>query len=182
MIQRLSQWLLYDVMGYKKNITVERPKKYVIALAPHTSNWDFVIGHLFAWAEGFKCNFMIKKEWFFWPLGYLMRALGGIPIHRSKQMSTTDHLAKVARESDTFRLCVTPEGTRKANPEWKRGFYYIALKADIPVLLYGLDYEKKLIVCTKSLRPTGDFDREMKEVKDYFRVFKGRKPHLFVVD
>ena len=92
-----------------------------------------------------KSNFLMKKEWFFWPLGPIFRRMGGIPVWRSKQTSMTDNLAETAMRLPIFQLCITPEGTRKLNPEWKRGFYYIAQKAGIPILLYGVDYEKKLI-------------------------------------
>jgi 1-acyl-sn-glycerol-3-phosphate acyltransferase len=78
-------------------------------------------------------------------------------------------------------LCITPEGTRKLNPEWKRGFYYIAQKAGIPILLYGVDYEKKLIRCTKTIIPNGNIDEQMREIKEYFKDFKGRYPENFTI-
>ena len=79
----------------------------------------------------------------------------------------------------TFCLCITPEGTRSLNPDWKKGFYYIALKARIPILLYGLDYERKLIQCTKSIIPCGDIEKDMAEIKEYFKDFKGLHPEKF---
>ena len=100
----------------------------------------------------------MKKEWFFWPMGILMRRLGGIPVYRSKQMHSTDIIAEQAKQAKKFRLCITPEGTRKAQPEWKKGFYYIALKAEIPILLYGLDFADRKIVCTKTIVPNGDIE------------------------
>ena len=161
-------------MGWTADVSVQQPQKYIIALAPHTSNWDFLMGQLYCRAEGFRCDFMMKKEWFFWPLGPLFKSWGGIPVERNKKTSLTDQLAQTAKERDTFHLCVTPEGTRKAVTDWKKGFYYIALKADIPILLYGLDYNTKRIVCTKMIHPTGDFDTQMVEIKDYFKDFKGK--------
>ena len=107
--------------------------------------------------------------------------MGGIPVCRSKHTSMTDHLAQEAQQRKSFRLCITPEGTRSLNPDWKHGFYYIALKAQIPVLLFGIDYERKLIQCTKSFVPTGDVDKEMKGVKLYFKDFKGKHPELFTI-
>ena len=175
----LSQWILFRWLGFRTEVTVPMPDKYILALAPHTSNWDFVIGRLYSNAVGLKCGFLMKKEWFFWPLGLLMRRMGGVPVYRNRQMGSTDILAKEARESDEFRLCITPEGTRKPNREWKRGFYYIALKANLPILLYGLDYERRLIKCTKTFVPTGDIDKDMMEIKEYFREFKGRHPEKF---
>ncbi|MBF1523358.1 MAG: 1-acyl-sn-glycerol-3-phosphate acyltransferase [Segatella salivae] len=179
MIQGFCRWLLYKKLGWTKCVTVAHPDKFIICLAPHTSNWDFIIGQLYAQAEGFKINFLMKREWFFWPLGVIFRSLGGIPVWRSKHTSMTDNLAETAKTKDSFKLCITPEGTRSPNTEWKKGFYFIALKAEIPILLYGVDYEKKKIVCTDSFTPSGNIDEDMPKIKSYFKDFKGKKPENF---
>ena len=179
MIQRFCRWLLYKKLGWTKCVTVAHPDKFIICLAPHTSNWDFIIGQLYAQAEGFKINFLMKREWFFWPLGVIFKSLGGIPVWRSKHTSMTDNLAETAKTKDSFKLCITPEGTRSPNTEWKKGFYFIALKAEIPILLYGVDYEKKKIVCTNSFTPSGNIDEDMPKIKSYFKDFKGKKPENF---
>ena len=179
MIQGFCRWLLYKKLGWTKCVTMAHPDKFIICLAPHTSNWDFIIGQLYAQAEGFKINFLMKREWFFWPLGVIFRSLGGIPVWRSKHTSMTDNLAETAKTKDSFKLCITPEGTRSPNTEWKKGFYFIALKAEIPILLYGVDYEKKKIVCTDSFTPSGNIDEEMPKIKSYFKDFKGKKPENF---
>ena len=124
---------------------------------------------------------MMKKEWFWGPLGYFFKSIGGIPVWRSKKTSMTDNLAETAKKAESFHLCITPEGTRSRNPDWKKGFYYIALKAQIPILLYGLDYEKRLIQCTRSIVPSGDIEKEMRDIKLYFKDFKGKKPDLFTI-
>ena len=179
MIQGFCRWLLYKKLGWTKCVTVAHPDKFIICLAPHTSNWDFIIGQLYAQAEGFKINFLMKREWFFWPLGVIFRSLGGIPVWRSKHTSMTDNLAETAKTKDSFKLCITPEGTRSPNTEWKTRFSFIALKAEIPILLYGVDYEKKKIVCTDSFTPSGNIDEEMPKIKSYFKDFKGKKPENF---
>lgn len=181
MLEGVSRIILYKLWGFREDVTEVLPAKCVIALAPHTSNWDFLVGQLYCRAAGFHCNFMMKKEWFFWPLGLLFRHLGGVPVHRDKQRRTTDIVASKALEMDTFRMCITPEGTRKSNPDWKKGFYYIALKANIPILLYGLDYEKKVIYCHRTFLPTGDVEQDMLEVKKYFSEFKGKHPEKFAL-
>ena len=168
-------------MGFSEVVTETRPEKYIIVMAPHTSNWDFVVGTLYARAEGFQCNFLIKKEWFFWPMGILMSKLGGIPVYRDKKTGYTERLATPAMESKEFHLCITPEGTRQPNREWKRGFYYIALKAQLPILLYGLDYRKKVIECTKVIIPNGDVEGQMAEIKEYFARFTAKKPENFSI-
>ena len=180
-MKKVFNWLLYKAFGWKKEVTVEHPEKFILALAPHTSNWDFVVGICYMYAEGMRINFLMKKEWFFWPLGPIFKRLGGIPVWRSKKTNMTDNLAAQAKEMKEFRLCITPEGTRSPVSDWKKGFYYIALKAEIPILLYGADYERKLIQCTKVIVPTGDIEADMAEIKDYFRNFKGKKPENFLL-
>lgn len=181
MWKSFCKWMLYKQMGWTKDVTEPHPNKYIICLAPHTSNWDFLIGQLYAGAEGFKINFLMKKEWFFWPLGCLFKHLGGIPVWRTKHTSMTDNLAETAKQTNAFKLCITPEGTRSLAPEWKKGFYYIALKANIPILLYGVDYQRRRIQCTKTIIPNGDIDTQMREIKLYFKDFKGRKPEKFTI-
>ena len=122
MLKKFSAWLLYKRMGWKANITVAHPKKYI---------------------------------------------------------SMTDRLAEMARKAEKFSICITPEGTRSLNPDWKLGFYFIAQKANIPILLYGVDYERKLIECTKMIVPTGDVENDIREIKLYFKNYKGKKPELF---
>lgn len=179
MLKSLCRWILFKRMGWTTNVTEAHPDKFIICLAPHTSNWDFIIGLLYSRAEGLRSNFLMKKEWFFWPLGSFFRSIGGIPVWRSKHTNMTDNLAKTAMESTSFHLCITPEGTRSANPEWKKGFYYIAAKAQIPILLYGIDYKKRLIECTQTIIPNGDIDGQMHEIKSYFKRFEGLKPENF---
>ena len=181
MLQSFCKRILYRWMGFSEVVTETRPEKYIIVMAPHTSNWDFVVGTLYARAEGFQCNFLIKKEWFFWPMGILMRKLGGIPVYRDKKTGSTERLATLAMQSKEFHLCITPEGTRQPNREWKRGFYYIELKAQLPILLYGLDYRKKVIECTKVIIPNGDVEGQMAEIKEYFARFTAKKPENFSI-
>ena len=181
MWKRFCNWLLYKRWGWTVNVTEDHPEKYIICLAPHTSNWDFVLGELYSGAKGFKCNFLMKKEWFFWPLGPIFRKLGGIPVYRQKKASMTDSMAEAAKTAREFHLCITPEGTRSLNPDWKKGFYFIALKAELPILLYGVDYERRHIQCTKTIIPNGDLEGQMREIKMYYKDFKGKYPENFTI-
>ena len=168
-------------MHWTADVTEQHPDKYIICLAPHTSNWDFFIGQLYIRARGMKSNFLMKKEWFFWPLGCFFRAIGGIPVERKKHTSMTDSMAETAQKADVFHLCITPEGTRSRVEEWKKGFYFIAMKAQLPILLYGLDYERRLIQCTRTIIPSGNLEEDMREIKLYFKDFKGRRPGNFTI-
>lgn len=181
MVSPLSSWLLFTVMGWHENMAVTLPRKCVLCVAPHTSNWDFVVGQLYLHARGLHVNFMMKREWFGGPLGRLFRRMGGIPVNRDSHDSLTDSLAREAQQADTFRLCITPEGTRANNPQWKRGFYYIALKAQLPIALCALDYERRVIECTALLTPTGDVDADMRRIKRHYRDYRGRHPERFSI-
>lgn len=122
MKKRLYSFIYYRLLGWKTNVTVPNYDKCVICAAPHTSNWDLFIGKLFYGAIGRKTSFMMKKEWFFFPLGLIFRAIGGIPVDRSRNTSLVDQMANRFAGSKLFHLAITPEGTRKSNPNWKKGF------------------------------------------------------------
>ena len=181
MVNRLYRFIYFRLLGWKTRIEVPAYDKCIICGAPHTSNWDLFYGKLFCGMWRSKVHFLMKKEWFFFPLGPLFRALGGIPVDRGRNVSLTDQLAQRFAGSHTLRIAITPEGTRKANAEWKRGFYYIALKAQVPILLIGIDYPTKTIACTQSIMPSGDYDRDIRLIKQYFTRFRGKKPENFAV-
>lgn len=166
--------------GWTINVSVEIPEKCIVCIAPHTSNWDFIVGQCYMRAVRMKFRFLMKKEWFVGPLGAWFRSMGGIPVWRSKQTSMTDHLAEEAQRSTQFRLCITPEGTRSPNAEWKKGFYYIALKAGLPILLYGIDYKRKLIECDRVFTPTGNVEQDMIEIKTHFTRYTAKYPEKFL--
>ena len=181
MVNRLYRFIYFRLLGWKTRIDVPAYDKCVICGAPHTSNWDLLYGKLFCGMWRSKVHFLMKKEWFFFPLGPLFRALGGIPVDRGRNVSLTDQLARRFRESRTLRIAVTPEGTRRANPDWKKGFYYIALKAQVPILLVGIDYPTRTIACEKCLMPSGNYDEDIRTIKEYFTRFRGKKPQNFAL-
>lgn len=171
-------------MGWKLDITVEWHKKCVICVAPHTSNWDFIIG-LFAYRSlGRKANFLMKKFWFFFPLKYLLTALGGIPVDtRHRGGALTDSIIKRFKNSDYMNLAVTPEGTRSRQEKWKTGFLYIAKGADVPVELGVIDFSTKTVRINDEFKPTGDIDKDMEYVKKFYadKGSSARYPDKFSV-
>ncbi|MDR0829582.1 MAG: 1-acyl-sn-glycerol-3-phosphate acyltransferase [Prevotellaceae bacterium] len=170
---------IFKAAGWNAKFECEIPEKCIICVAPHTSNWDFVIGVLFKQAYKLKANFFIKKEWFNFPTGKLFRKLGGVPIWRDKEYSTTDLMAKAFEERETMRLAITPEGTRKLNQQWKLGFYYIALKARVPIVLAGIDYATKNIIIGKLFTPSGNVESDLIEIKLFYKNFTAKFPHKF---
>lgn len=174
--------LIFRKMGWQVEMTVPYRDKCIICVAPHTSNWDFIIAELYYHSIGRTAGFLMKKEWFFWPMGVLFRSMGGIPVERSRHVSLTDRVAEAAIKAERFELAVTPEGTRSLATKWKRGFYFIALKAGLPIQLYAIDYKSKRIVCTKELVPSGDVEADMRLIMDYYRPYEGKYPGKFAVE
>lgn len=179
MAKNIYHRILFDWMKWEEKRTVPHREKSIICVAPHTSNWDYIIGQLYYKAINRKANYLMKKEWFFWPLGLLLKHLGGIPVNRGRNNKMTERLVEDINQAEHFELAITPEGTRSARKRWKRGFYYIALNAKLPIQLFGIDYEKKQIVCTKELIPCGDIDKDMKEIKEYYKQFHAKHPENF---
>lgn len=174
--------LIFRKMGWQVEMTVPYRDKCIICVAPHTSNWDFIIAELYYHSIGRTAGFLMKKEWFFWPMGVLFRSMGGIPVERSRHVSLTDRVAEAAIKAERFELAVTPEGTRSLATKWKRGFYFIALKAGLPIQLYAIDYKNKRIVCTQELVPSGDVEADMRLIMDYYRPYEGKYPGKFAVE
>ena len=174
--------LILKMIGWKAILKVSIPDKCVFCVAPHTSNSDFVIGKLIYCALGGKqLSFLIKKEWFKFPFNVIFKRIGGIPVDREKKSSLTDQIAEQFGYQECFRLAITPEGTRKSNPDWKRGFYYIAKKAHVPILLTFIDYKTKTAGVEQIFCPTGDEEKDIYEIKSYFRNFTGKNPKGFAV-
>ncbi|MDE6049909.1 MAG: lysophospholipid acyltransferase family protein [Paramuribaculum sp.] len=171
--------LLLRIAGWKVNITVPDYPKCIICVAPHTSNWDFFLGKLAYASVGRKAGFFMKESWFFFPLGCIFRALGGIPVPRKKGSSLVDAIIQKYNSSETMALAITPEGTRSRTDKWRSGFLYIAYGAKIPIVLGAIDYSTKDIIIERTFIPTGDVEADMKAIKDYYRPFKGRYPDKF---
>lgn len=165
---------LLRMMGWKIGPIIEDVPKCVICAAPHTSNWDLIIGKLFYTAIGRNARFLIKKEWFFFPFNLIFKSIGGIPVDRKKSTSVTDQVAKLFRINDEFQIAITPEGTRKKVDEWKKGFYYIALKAAVPIMMVYIDYQNKEIGYKGIFHPTGDVDGDIMAIRDYYKGLTGR--------
>lgn len=155
--------------GWKVNITAPRRDKCVICVAPHTSNWDFILG-LFAYKSlGREANFLMKEFWFFFPLKYLLKALGGIPVPRKKHgESLTDQVIRMFANHSYMNLAVTPEGTRSLTDKWHTGFLYIAYGAKVPVQLGYIDYKHKEIIIKDEYIPTGNLAEDMRFVRNYY--------------
>lgn len=161
--------LILKMTGWKVSITAPFHDKCVICVAPHTSNWDFILG-LFAYHSlGRKAKFLMKEFWFFFPLKYLLKALGGIPVPSKKTgKSVTQTVVEQFEKNKYLNLAVTPEGTRSLQSKWRTGFLYIAYDAKVPIQLGIIDYKRKEVIIHDEFTPTGNIEEDMKFVKDFY--------------
>lgn len=175
--------LLLRIAGWKVNVTVPDYPKCIICVAPHTSNWDFLIGKLAYSSIGRKAGFLIKDSWFVFPFGMIFKALGGIPVHRKhKGPSLVEQLINRFNSSDRLVVAITPEGTRSRTTKWHTGFLRIALAAHVPIVLGAMDFKKKEVYLCRTFEPGEDVEADMRLIKDYYRPFTGKKPENFTTD
>ena len=158
---------------------VDTPK-CVVCVAPHTSNWDIIVGKLFYTSLGYTAGFLIKKEWFFFPFNLIFKSMGGVPVDRGKRTSVTEQVAQMFNEHERFQIAITPEGTRKRVKEWKKGFYFIAQKAQVPIMVAYFDYAKKEVGSKGLFYPTGDVEKDILEIRKMYNGVSGRHPENFV--
>jgi 1-acyl-sn-glycerol-3-phosphate acyltransferase len=151
--------------------------KAVLILAPHTSNWDFFLAVIAKFALDLKASYIMKQEAFFWPFEKWLVGIGGIPIDRSQPTRIVTQVTKEYRDKDGLWLVITPEGTRKKVYKYKTGFLRIAHSAQVPVIVVGLDYQRKAFIFSKVAQPSGDHERDADELYHYCRDnFIGKNP------
>ncbi|MDE6323204.1 MAG: 1-acyl-sn-glycerol-3-phosphate acyltransferase [Paramuribaculum sp.] len=175
----ISKFLL-RIFGWKVKITVPDYPKCIICVAPHTSNWDFIIGKLAYASVGRKAGFLMKSSWFFFPLGFLFKSIGGIPVVRGKKgYSLVEQLIAKFKSCDRLTLAITPEGTRARTSDWHTGFLRIAYATGVKIALGAIDFSKKEVTIAETFSPVGIIDEDMKQIKAYYKKYTGKYPEKF---
>lgn len=183
LIFKWNKWKLDDSL--LKNEKIDR---CVMIAAPHTSNWDLVYCLAAFDMMNLPVKFTIKKEWFRFPFNYIIGALGGIPIDRSPKnpdqprKSMVEAMAEIFTDKPKICVLVTPEGTRKRNDKWKTGFYYVAQKANVPIVCGYLDYKKREAGIGLKIVPTGDIKTEMRLISAFYATKTPKFPEKFALD
>jgi 1-acyl-sn-glycerol-3-phosphate acyltransferase len=155
----------------------------VLIAAPHTSNWDLPYTLMVAFVLRLNLYWMGKQSLFRWPFGPVMRWLGGIAVDRSKSTNLVAASAQAIRNAKgPLQLTVPPEGTRSKTRYWKTGFYYIALEAQVPIVMAYMDYGRKVSGLGPVFHPTGDIDKDMAAIKTFYAPFKGKNAMQFEAD
>ena len=176
---RILSRIIFWIIGWKAIGTFDYPTKCIIIAAPHTSNWDFFIGRCYGYISGIYPKYLIKSSLFFPVLGTLLKWNGGIPVYRDSSNNLVDQTVDRFNSLDSFKLGIAPEGTRSRVQKWKTGFYHIAYKANVPVVLVALDFKKKEVGVVNSLNPTGDINKDMIFIQNQFKDVKGKIPENF---
>jgi len=151
--------------------------KYIVIVAPHTSSWDFVVGVFCRSITRMgDAKYLGKMELFRFPYGWIFRALGGYPVDRSKHTNLVDAVVDIFDSHDRFVIAMAPEGTRKKVDRFKTGFYYIAKKAGIPIVMVSFDYSRKEIEISDPFPTKNDFDSDMQVIMKFFKGKIGKIP------
>ena len=171
--------LVLRLLGWRLEGTFPDLPKFVLVGAPHTSNWDAVVGMAAALAYGVEVYFYAKREAFRPPFGGVVRALGGIPVERSRPGGLVGQAVEAFGTRDAFLLGVTPEGTRAPVERWKTGFHAIARAAGVPLLLVPLDFRRKTIGPGPVVWPTDDLAHDLRVLADFFQDVWGKNPQNY---
>ena len=173
---RIISWVSLKLIRWRVVGTLPSERKYVIIVAPHTSNWDFPLFIFVVSMLKLQPSVLIKHTVFRGPLDWFFRYCGGIPVNRKRGGSLVDKIKKIYEEREQFSLIITPEGTRSANPNWKLGFHHIARAANVPILMVYVDSTSRTVGIEGLFEPTADMLADIKKIKKFYDSKKGLIP------
>lgn len=174
--QHLGRAILF-LFGWRFEMSDPGTSKYVLIGAPHTSNWDFILMLLIMLAGKLSIRWLGKDSAFRGPLGPLMRALGGLPVNRRERTGLVKQVAERFAESEALIIAIAPEGTRSKSLYWKSGFYYMALTANVPIVMGYLDYPNKRCGIGPGFMPCGDIHADFEIIRNFYKDIRGKAPH-----
>ena len=166
-IVRRIIWWFYKLQGWRIESPLPRLDKFVIAGAPHTSNWDFVFFTGATAEEGVEPSFMGKHTLFKGWMKNFMYDMGGVPVDRTKRANYVEQVTDAFEKADRLALVIAAEGTRSSNGEWKSGFYHIAQAADVPVVVAWVSWKRRVLGFSEPIWPSGDYGRDLKKIANF---------------
>lgn len=179
---RFGQWLaqrLLQLFGWHLEIRFPDEPKMVVLAAPHTSNWDGFFAIIATIAMNLKLGLFVKHSMFRRPFRGLLNTLGAIPINRNAAGGLVGQTVQAFREQPQLLIGLAPEGTRGHTVKWKRGFYLIALEAQVPIICAYLDYRRKVAGTGLMLNPTGDYPADLEKIQAFYRTITPKHPGNF---
>ena len=177
--QRLLGFSFLKLVGWEAVGNAPDMPKFVMILAPHTSNWDLIFILAVVYVLGIKCYWFGKKDIFRWPVGGFFKWLGGIPINRGLRQNMVQQTVEIIQSSEQIIVGLSPEGTRSNTKYWKTGFYHIAHQAQIPIVFAFLDYSQKVGGLGPIMNPTGDIEEDMKIMRQFYSGITAKYPYNF---
>jgi len=172
---------ILQMQGWKINGGYDGLKKSVTIFAPHTAHIDYYYGKLGFTELGVKFKFLSKKELFFFPMNLIMRALGSIPVRGVKGQNAIYHVVEMLNKNEELHIVVSPEGWIKKMTKWNKGFFYMAQKANVPIAVATLDYEKREMGVKRIIYDTSDFKTVLAEINAVYKDVKGKNPDQFAL-
>ena len=175
--------LIFKIFGWTLDDHLKADfRKCVLLASPHTSNWDLIFARAAFALMNIPIRFTVKKEWLRFPFTGIMNSLGAIGIDRrpkkevEERQSMTEAMIDLFNGREELVVMVTPEGTRALRTKWKTGFYHVALGAKVPIALGYLDYKNRIAGVGKMVYPSGDMQKDMKEIMEFYKDIKGKHP------
>ena len=175
-MQSLSKFIYYKVLGWKLKGNFPNLDKCVLIVVPHTHWLDFFSGLLIRKVINEEINYIGKKSLFKPPFGWFFRWTGGAPVDRSKNSNTVDNIVRIFNARRVFRLALAPEGTRKKVEQLRTGFYHIAQKANVPIVMVAFDFGKKEIKIGEPFYATGSIESDFEKINRFYSGVKGKIP------
>jgi 1-acyl-sn-glycerol-3-phosphate acyltransferase len=175
LLQRAAHAVLV-LFGWRIDVRWPPPPKAVIAVYPHTSNWDFVVGILARLAIGLPVSWIGKDTLFRWPFGALFRKLGGIPVDRRERHGVVAQMQAEFARRQVLWLAIAPEGTRAHTAHWKSGFYHLACAAQVPLGLGYLDYGHHIVGIADWITLTGNPGEDLARLRAFYAGKSALRP------
>ncbi|MGX1930643.1 1-acyl-sn-glycerol-3-phosphate acyltransferase [Flagellimonas sp. 2504JD4-2] len=175
-MHKLARFLYFKVLRWKLVGDFPDLDKCVVIVVPHTHWMDFFLGLLVRKLVNKEINYIGKKSLFKPPFGWFFRWTGGAPIDRTKNSNTVESVAQIFNERKVFRFALAPEGTRKKVTALKTGFYHIAKKAEVPIVMVAFDFGKKQVKISEPKYPSDDIQKDFKDIRSFFKGVQGKVP------
>ncbi len=179
-MRRAAEIILVNILGWKIMGDFPKIKKSVLIFAPHTSYYDGLFGKLYMMRMGVRYKFLSKKEFFWFPLKYFFQIYGAIPVDKSNKY--INQIVDLFNNSSELHILISPEGQLARTDHWKKGFYYMATRAKVPIVVGYIDYAKKEIGIKGVIENIGNFDETRLILNDIYKDVTGKYPEKFALN
>jgi 1-acyl-sn-glycerol-3-phosphate acyltransferase len=170
----LAKFIFFKLMGWRLEGKMPPLKKCIIIVIPHTHWQDFTLGLVVRSVLNVPINYIGKKSLFKPPFGWFFRWMGGAPIDRSTSSNTVEAVSNIFKEREEFRLALAPEGTRKKVTDLKTGFYYMAIAAEVPLVMVAFDFGKKRVKIAEPFTPSGNYEADLPRLRAFYKDVRGK--------